>query len=167
VSLVRATTLRSLVRVSVLLAGEQQAAVHVHTSPTHVVRTSFAGFRALSELFTGLVYEFQGGGIPIAAGMEINVNKFPFPCRVIAARVTSTEQTDAEIEFSRSTFADFPVFDPIGTIEIDNVDKAEADTELWDNVFEKGDMLKAKVLSNTNAKTLSLTLDVVRLSSNG
>jgi hypothetical protein len=150
--------------VSSVLGGEQQGAVLVHAKPTHFVRVSLAGFRPLSELYTALVYEFQGGGIPIAVGHQINVNDFPFPCRIIGWRLTSTEDTDVVVRLSRSTYAEHPVYANIADIGIAGYSKAEGDALLWDNVFERGDMLRANVINNTFAKALNLTLRVVRLS---
>jgi hypothetical protein len=168
-SLIKATTTRTLVKASIRLAGEQQgSAVYVRATPTHRVRISFAGFRPVTELFTALVYEFQGGGIPVQDGHEILANDFPFNCRILSWRLTASEDTEAVVKLSRSDFDDYPAFTPIGTpLALANVSKSEGGGFPLEREFAPGDMLKAQVLSNSQAQSLTLTVRVVRLSNNG
>lgn len=157
-SIVRATTRRSVVRVT-QQGGDGQAAN---------VKVYLDSYRPLSELFTTLQFEFSGGGIPVVAGAYFDVTDIPFPCRMDQWTFGSgVEMTDCEIELLRATYEDYPNFVSIGPpISIDNVNKGRDGTEGWDREFAPGDTIRAQIISNTVAQRIALSCRMVRLSRN-
>jgi hypothetical protein len=153
--------------VSTVLGGDQQSLVKVFTSPTNLVRVNLAGYRPITELYSALVYEFDGAGVPIDAGTYFDVSDIPFPCRIDRWTILADQATDADVDIQLGNFEDWPavlVSLPIAPLHIANDIKARGDATDWVATLNPGDIVRGIVLNNTQARKLTLTLRVVRLS---
>lgn len=151
---------------TVMRATVKTSAVRISTRPPSVVRVSLGIFRALSELLVSLQFNFNGGGIPIVTGQHIDVNDVPFPCRIVGLTATADAITQAQIDFSRSVYLDYPTFVPVvglAPVILDNVSKASRSLSAGP-ILQPGDILRGRVATNTAAISMSLGLRIVRLS---
>lgn len=114
-----------------------------------------------------IVFQLDGGGIPIAANLSVDLPEIPFACVLDRWTLVADQAGSIDLDVYRSSFANFPTFASLpGTFRPALASSQKAQDVLitdWASTqLAIGDVLRVRVVSASVISRATLTLTAIK-----
>ena len=140
----------------IIVDNDQMDAVEVYTVFEEPVNQGSISVSIQGEI---------GGTIPVDSESVIEM---PYNAKIVSTTLLEADENvcTCVIDVLKSNFASFPTFTSIAGIEKPSITAGIKSQDLslttWTQNVEKGDLIKIRVDSNTGAKNLSLSIQLLK-----